>query len=462
MHFRSRAVGLLVLLFLPSPAWAQQRKVPAQRGFTLGPWEEATWARVTDRQGNMRPVGCDAEVRARAWEAEVPSTREFRRWDGVLLPLRPECAQNAKYRMLERAHAGLLVDDAIWEENEGDGIRLWTGSFHPMSLLTWVELRKTSRLTAHTRLQFRYLREATMESERDRWTVSLQQELGDAHVAYFEVLPQFYKPETDVEAGVAWHSPARRVKLRAGIADLDAFSDYLFYLIRSRHDENTVGVVVDQRGSPKLAARVRADATAGPVSGEVRIARVFSHTARVDVPPIASFLQTEDTTYAGALVEIRLGPWTAGSWGSATLSRIERESSTAEGSLEENALRGGAYAVLRIGRLHLEGRGDHVLRPEEGSGTLRAGERKESESSLQLDARVRAGDRASAVLGVVHDKWSVVDEDPLYDVVEEATFTFLRMRIEARFGDRAWVRAGANGGFPKLFEGGNVLIYTLW
>lgn len=454
---------LAALLFVSLPVWSQpaKRSRPS-RGYSLGFSDEAMWSRITDRQGNLRPDGCDDEVRARAWEAEVPSTREFRRWDGVLLPLRPECGQNAKYRMLERAHAGLLVEDAIWEEHEGDGLRMWTGSFHPMSLLTWVELRKTTALTSTTRLQFRYLREASVESERDRWTVSVQQRIGRAHTAYVEVLPQFYKPETDVEACVAWRSTNGRLKLRAGIADLDAFSDYLFYLIRSRDDENTTGVIVDQRGSPKLAARARVDATAGPVSAELRVARVLSHTARVDVPEIATFLQTEDATYAAALVELRAGRWTTGTWGSAALTRIERESSTAAGRLEENALRAGGYAILQVNRLHLEGRGDVVLRPEDGSGTLRAGERRETESSLQADARVRTSDRISGLLGVVYDKWTVNDQDPLHLVDREATFTFVRMRLEGRFGDRVWVRAGANGGFPKLFEGGNVLVYSLW
>jgi hypothetical protein len=417
---------------------------------------------MTDRQGNVRPEGCDDALRERAWDAEVPKSNEFRRWDGVLLPLRPECGQNEKYRMLERAHAGLLVEDAVWEEREGDGIRLWTGSFHPMSLLTWVEMRKSVALATRTRLQFRYLREATAESDRDAWTVSLQQAIGGAHVAYVEVLPQFYKPETDVEGGLAWRSKSGAVKVRGGLATLDAFSDYLFYLIRSRGDEHTTGVMVDQRGSPKLALRARADASRGPLAAELRLARVLSHTERVEVPSVARFLQTEEATYAGALVELRGGRWASGAWSSATVARIERDSATARGELRESAFRAGGYGILRLGPLHLEARGDRVLRPEDGTGTMRAGVREETESSLQFDARLRVGEHAGALLGVVHDKWTVTDEDPLHQVDREHTFTFIRMRGETRFGDRTWVRAGANGGYPKLFEGGNVVIYALW
>ena len=446
-------ISLVAALIIVVPGAVNAQASPEGSG-TIAPlaqasldsWARRTWLQITDRDGSF--YGRLAE-------------------EGVFQRFNP--LQDAEYRLDLIGGAFGMLDEGEWVRTP-EGLRLWLASISHPHLVNGLEARKRMKLRGGVALQFEYLREETLEADRNLafFTFDAPDLFTKGIGAFAGISLKFFKPDADVEMGFRYHTPG--LEITATFAVPDAFNDLLFKTLGV--DSDQVEAHLDYLRQP-LGTRLAAAWARGRVRGELYAGGTRGSILRVTFPMglEQNYQQRERAYYAGGLLETDVARhWILGGYARRARAETERrhedESRAASDfDLVETTQAVGTFVTRRISdRFSVAVQAEWVGRPET---------RVSPEPTESVD---HDDDEwwASATGTFRPGRWIVragylIDRRDAGPLVEDLTGTNQRLVVDFGFQFTSATRIEAGAGLDLdfgreggTFDGGHLRLVSHW
>lgn len=246
-------------------------------GVTLKSWQQETWDKILDRDGNI-----------------TPSPSILSRFNSL---------EDKEYRLDERTYGFDLAQDFEWRRYL-DGMRYWIGSIDHFRLITFLELKKQVNLFSGWDLGFLYRKVSSLEANRDLINFRFYNSHLLWNPLYFEMLihPKYWKPSQDAELALGLKfSPDNFLEVR--FAWLDLFNNSIIRLeekfgkpLAERTYYGKLSMLLAMEAQWRLISRLRLELY-GALSNRSRL------NVRFLADPKKNFFREESFYYVGGLLE---------------------------------------------------------------------------------------------------------------------------------------------------------------